>query len=50
MSAFYFVLLLVAVVLFLVSALSNRVFKVDLISLGLAFAFAVPLIQFFHKL
>ena len=43
----YFVLYLIAVILFALSALQVSVAK---ISLGLAFAFAVPLIQTLQKL
>ncbi len=46
----YFIMYLIAVVLFVVSAFQLATAKVNLISLGLAFAFAVPLIQTLHKL
>lgn len=46
----YFILYLIAVLLFVVSAFQLASAKVNLISLGLAFAFAVPLIQTLQKL
>lgn len=46
----YFVLLLIAVVLFVLHAFGVRSSKVDLLSLGLAFAFAVSTLQQLHRL
>lgn len=46
----YFVLLLIAVVLFVLSAFGVSARKVNLVSLGLAFAFAVPMLQQLHRL
>lgn len=45
MHVLYFVLLLVAVILFVAAALQVHASKLNLMALGLAFAFAVPLIQ-----
>lgn len=46
----YFALLLIAVILFVLHAFGARSSKADLLSLGLAFAFAVPMLQQLHRL
>jgi hypothetical protein len=45
MHVLYFILLLLAVVAFVAAAFQVAATKVNLIALGLALAFAVPLIQ-----
>lgn len=50
MTVLYFVLLLVAVLLFLLASLRVSSPRVELVALGLAFAFAVPLLQQLQRL
>ena len=50
MTVLYFALLLVAVVLFVLAALRVASPRVELVALGLAFAFAVPALQFLQRL
>lgn len=50
MVLLYFILLLVAVLCFIVGTKQSHLAKFNLVSLGLALAFAVPLIQTAHKL
>lgn len=50
MTLLYFVLLLLALVCFVAAAFKFVAARVDLVALGLAFAFAVPFIQTLQKL
>lgn len=50
MIALYVLLLLAGVACFAVSAVSNTVRRVDLLSLGLALVFLVPLLKYLLKL
>lgn len=50
MTAFYFLLMLIGVVCFVVSAFRKDVRGLDLTALGLAFVFLVPLIQYLKQL
>ena len=50
MNVLYFVLFLLAVVCFVASASERVASRVNLVALGLAFAFAVPLLQTLNRL
>lgn len=49
MTVLYVLLLLLAVLCFALSAARKDLGKVDTLSLGLVFAFLVPLIQYLNK-
>ena len=50
MTVLYFMLLLAGVILFALAAMRVNSPKIDLLALGLALVFAVPLIQTLHNL
>lgn len=50
MVTLYFVLFLVAVILFVLAAFQVHAAKLNLLALGLAFGFAVPCLQMLQRL
>lgn len=50
MTVLFLLLTLAGVICFAVGAFSNRIFKVDFVSLGLLLVFLVPLLQLMKQL